>query len=173
MKMLLMFAACLMMLFTTACASGGWKLTRRYSSFVNSQHIIIRIVLYILTLPIYAITILIDVVVNNTIDFWEGRVSANTYEFKKDGKTFVAKHEILPETNLKRSTIQVLDADKKLIQTVVLAETPKHEVELIVDGVLRTKVQNINSIPLLSSFDKNGKLLEQKNLDLSKVAVNH
>lgn len=164
------FTACLMMMFTTGCASGGFKLTRQYARFVNSQHIIIRIVLYILTIVVFAVTMLIDMVINNTIEFWEGRVSANTYEFQQDGKTYVAKHEVLSETNLKRSTITILDENKKLVQTVVLAETPKHEIELFVDGVLRTKVDGIRSLPQITSYDKNGKLLEQKTLDLSTVA---
>jgi hypothetical protein len=167
-------SACFMMMFTTGCASGGYTLTRKYSQFVNSQNIILRIVLYILTGIIFAVTILVDLVVNNTIDFWEGRVSANTYEFQKDGKSFYVQHEVMPKSDLKRSTIKVMDGNHKLLQTIILAETPKHEIELSVDGVLRTKVQNIYSLPKLSSFDKNGKLLEQKDLSFleSNVAVN-
>ena len=163
--------ACTMMAFTTGCASGGFKLTREYARFVNSKHIVIRIILYILTAIVFAVTMLIDMVINNTIDFWQGRVSANTYEFHENDKTFIVQHEILPETNLKRSTIKVMDADKKLLQTVVLKQTSDQQIELLVDGVLRTKVENIYSIPQLSSFDKSGKFLEQKNLSTEELNV--
>lgn len=105
------------------------------------------------------------------MDFWEGRVSANTYEFEKDNKKFFVKHEISPETKLKKSTIEVKDFNQKLLQTVVLKETEKEEIELYVDGVLRTKVDNIRSLPRLTSFDKSGKLLEKKYIDLNNTAV--
>lgn len=163
--------ACLMMVFTTSCASGGFKLTRRYSQFVNSNHIVLRVILYIFTAVVFAITMLIDLVYFNTMDFWEGRVSANTYEFEKDNKKFFVKHEISPETKLKKSTIEVKDFNQKLLQTVVLKETEKEEIELYVDGVLRTKVDNIHSLPRLTSFDKSGKLLEKKYIDLNNTAV--
>ncbi len=156
--------ACLMMVFQTGCVSGGWELTRDYSTWINSKKVGLRVVLYLLTSVVFLITILIDVVVNNTADFWQGRVSESTQIFHQDGKTFYVQHEIIPETQLKRSTIQIKDTNNKLLQTVVLAETQKHEIELIVDGVLRTKVENIDdALPLLSSYDKNGQMLEQKN----------
>jgi hypothetical protein len=157
--------SCLMMTFNTGCVSGGWELTRDYSTWVNSKKVGLRVVLYILTFVVFFVTILIDVVVNNTVDFWQGRVSESTHEFHKDNKIFYVQHEIMPETQLKRSTIQVKDENHKLLQTVVLLETPKKEIELIVDGTLRTKVENIDeAFPLFTSFDKNGKLLEQKNI---------
>lgn len=163
--------ACLMMIFTTGCASGGWELTRDYSVWINSKKTVLRVVLYILTIPVFLITILIDTVVNNTIDFWRGKVSdGTTTVFHKDNKSFFVTHEILTG-DLKRSTIIVKEGEK-LLQTVVLSETQKHEIELSVDGVVRTRVGNIeNALPLLSSFDKNGKMIEQKNLHLEDTAV--
>lgn len=165
--------ACIVMAFTTGCASGGFKLTRQYARFINSKNIILRIVLYIFTSVVFAITMLIDMVIFNTLDFWQGRVSANTYEFQQNGKTFIVKHEILP-SNLKRSTIEVKDGTQKILQTVVLAETAQNEIELYVDSVLRTKVDNITELPQISSFDSYGKLIEKKYLKLedSMIAAN-
>lgn len=162
--------ACLMMIFNTGCVSGGWELTRDYSTWINSKKVGLRVVLYLLTSIVFIVTMFIDVIVNNTIDFWKGTVSDSTQVFHKDGKSFYVQHETLPG-QLKRTTVQIKDAGGKLLQTVVLAETPKQEIELIVDGVLRTKVENIDqAFPLLTSFDRGGKMLEQKNIFMEVVS---
>ena len=70
------------MLATAGCASGGFKLTREYARWVNSKNIILRIILYILTAVVFAVTMLIDLVVFNTMDFWNGTVSQGDYKFK-------------------------------------------------------------------------------------------
>src|SRR5688572_8030721 len=88
--------ACFTMALTSGCASGGFKLTRQYARWVNSQNIILRIVLYILTFIVFAVTLLIDAVVFNTIDFWEGKVSEGTYDFKDGDKVYQVRHEFLP-----------------------------------------------------------------------------
>src|SRR5437868_3204834 len=132
------FIACFVMVLTSGCASGGFKLTRQYAQWVNSQMIILRIVLYLLTGIVFFVTLLIDLVVNNTMDFWDGRVSSGTYEFKKDGKIYVARHEYMPETRLRRSTIHVSDSDGRQLQEVVLSETPAGSIEMFVDGKLKT-----------------------------------
>lgn len=146
----------------TGCASGGFKLTRQYASFVNSQNIIIRIVLYILTSVIFAITMLVDMVIFNTMDFWEGRVSQGTYDFSKGGKTYQAVHEIAPDNKLKRSTITVRDDSAKILQVVVLQETITGEIECLVDGQVRARVRDINSFPVASIFDAKGILTEER-----------
>lgn len=158
---------CLMMIFTTGCVSGGFTLTRTYAKFINSKQIVLRIVLYILTGIVFAITLLVDMIVNNTIDFWEGRVSAGSYKFHKGENTYIAQHEFMPNTNLKRSTIKVMDSNDKLLQVVIFRETPTHEIELLVDGKIRAKAENMSSLPKLSSFDEKGKLIEQQDLWLS------
>ncbi len=153
------FLACSIMALSTGCASGGFKLTREYAGFVNKQNIIVRIIIYLLTGIIFAITMLVDLVIFNTIDFWEGRVSQGTYEFNKDGKTFHVRHEISPENSLKRSTIEMFGVDKKPLQEVVLQETPGGEIEMSVDGELRARVRNIGSLPVASIFDRDGHLV--------------
>jgi hypothetical protein len=108
----------------SSCASGGSKLTRQIAQMVNSQQIIIRVIIYILAgALIFGITLLVDMVIFNTMDFWEGRVSANTYEFNKDGKTYLAHHRFQEGTQLKESHLQVFDANQKLLQDVVIRET--------------------------------------------------
>ena len=138
---------------TTGCASGGFKLTRQYASFVNRQEIIIRIVLYLLTGIVFAVTLWVDLVFFNTIDFWEGRVSQGTYDFKKDGKTFVAHHEFIDGTPLRRSTLNAFDPNGKQIQKVVLQETQGGQIEMFVDGKIRARVKNISSLPVATIFD--------------------
>ena len=149
-------AACGFMALSTGCASGGFQLTRKYAGFVNKQHIIIRIVLYLLTGIVYAVTLLIDMVIFNTIDFWEGRVSAGEYNFKQGERTFHVRHEVLPGSTLKKSTIQVLNKDQSLAQTVILQQTLSGEIELHVDGVLRSKVRDIHSLPVATIYSAKG-----------------
>lgn len=154
------FLACFVMCFTSACASGGFKWTRKYAGFVNSQNIILRIVLYLLTGIVFAVTLLVDMVIFNTMDFWEGRVSAGSYNFKEGEKTFVVKHEFQGDSKLRKSTIKVMDKKNNLIQEVVLNETSSNEIEMFVDGKLRSRVNGIKELPVASIFDENGKLVK-------------
>ncbi len=158
------FLSCALLALNTGCASGGFKLTRQYARWVNSQNIILRIVLYILTSVVFAVTMLIDAVVFNTMDFWEGKVSQGDYHFQNQDKTYFVRHEIMPGTGLKKSTIQIRNDKNVLLQTVALNETASGQIEMYVDGVLRTKVNNITSIPMASIFDAQGKLVEEKAL---------
>lgn len=154
--------ACTIMSLTTACASGGFKLTREYAGFVNRQQIIVRIILYILTAVVFAATMLIDMVIFNTMDFWEGRVSAGDYQFQQGDKTYQAHHEVLPGTKLKRSLIKVLDQNKKQLQEIALTEMPNGEIEVKVDGKLRGRVHGISEVPVASIYGKDGKWLEDR-----------
>lgn len=167
------FAACAMMAITTGCASGGFKLTRQYARWVNSQQLILRIVLYILTSVVFAVTLLVDAVVFNTIDFWEGRVSAGDFKFKEGGKTYHVKHEFQTGTKLKRSSIRVTDANDSLLQEIVLNETASEEIELYVDGKLRTRVRDLNSIPVASIFDRDGNLIDNSHILPVAAPQNH
>jgi hypothetical protein len=72
------------------------------------------------------------------------------------------KHEILPGTKLKRSTIVTTAADHAVIQTVVLSEVVTGEIEMFVDGKLHTRVANTSVIPVASVYDQGGKLVEEK-----------
>lgn len=154
-----MIWSCFVLGLTTGCASGGFKLTRDYARFVNSKTLILRIILYIFTSIVFAVTLLIDMVIFNTIDFWEGKVSQGDYEFKKEGKTYFAHHEILPGSQLKRSTIKVSDEKGRLLQEVVLMETEKGEIDFYVDGQLRTRVKDIHSAPIAWTYDAEGRSL--------------
>ena len=145
----------------SGCASGGYKLTRQYARFVNSQNIIVRIVLYILTSVVFFVTLLVDVVINNTIDFWQGRVSAGSYDFKDGEKTYHVRHEVLPGSKLKSSTIKILDKNNVQIQEVALKETSFGEIEIFVDGKIRGRVHGIDDIPVASIFDSNGKIVRR------------
>jgi predicted methyltransferase MtxX (methanogen marker protein 4) len=117
--------------------------------------------LYLITGVIFAVTMLVDLVYNNTMDFWEGRVSQGIFEFNKDGKTFVANHEILPG-NLKRSTIDVKNKENQLLQKVVIQQLASGEIEVVVDGTTRARVRDILSLPIASMFNSEGRLIEEK-----------
>jgi len=91
---------------------GGFKLTREYAGFVNKQQPYHPHYSLHLNRNYFAATLLIDMVIFNTMDFWEGRVSAGSYEFKDGNKFYQAHHEIVPNTGLKRSTIRVMDEIK-------------------------------------------------------------
>lgn len=161
--------ACSVMAMTSGCASGGFKLTREYAGWVNRQNLILRIVLYILTSVVFFVTLLIDTVVFNTIDFWEGRVSAGDFEFKDGSKTFYVKHEFMPNSNLRRSTIHITDADKKVLQDIVMAETVAGDIEVFVDGKLRTRVKGISEFPVASIFDEKGVMVKETAILLTPV----
>ena len=84
----------------SGCASGGFQLTRSFAGWVNSQNVVLRVILYILTAVIFAVTLLIDLLINNTIDFWDGKVSAGTYNFSKDEETMLRFTKLCLEQNL-------------------------------------------------------------------------
>lgn len=163
------FLACLTMALTSGCVSGGFKLTREYAGWVNKQNIILRIILYILTSVVFMVTLLIDTVVFNTIDFWEGRVSAGDFQFKEGSKVFHVKHEFLPNSSLRQSTIQIMDLNQNLIQKVVLAETATGDIEMFVDGKLRTRVHGVSEFPMAAVFDENGVKIKESAILLSPV----
>jgi hypothetical protein len=140
----------------TGCASGGYKLTRQYAGFVNKQNLILRVVLYLLTGIVFAATMLIDLVIFNTMDFWEGRVSQGTYNFNKDGVTYVAEHSLQPG-GLRQSKITTLNGDVR--QEMILRETAARKIQVVVDGVLKGEVSDLNELPKLTLYNSNGQSL--------------
>jgi len=156
--------ACLPLAFTTGCASGGYKLTRQYSGWVNSQNIIIRIILYLLTGIIYGITLLADWVIFNTIDFWEGRISDGRFDYREGDRTYHVHHETLSESKLKRSTIEIFNSKNQLIQTVVMSQTAQGEIETRIDGKVRSRIRDLSGIPIATHFDIAGMQIEEKTI---------
>ncbi len=155
-------AASGLMALSTGCASGGYHLTRAYAGWVNQQHIILRIILYIFTSVVFAVTLIIDLVYFNTVDFWEGRLSSGIYDFSKDGRSYHVHHEVLPG-NLKRSTITIKESSsEKLLQQVIFRETQSNEIELYVDGKLRTRVRDIRSLPTASIYNEKGQMMSDE-----------
>ncbi len=148
---------------TSGCASGGYKLTRKYSSWVNKNNIVLRVVLYLLTGIVYAVTMLIDVVIFNTMDFWNGRVSQGDYQYNKEGRTYFVHHSQDDVTGLRQSRIVISENDRS-IQTIVLRETPNLEVELEVDGVVRGKATDLSTLPLLSVYNQKGVRISQSQM---------
>ena len=154
--------------FSTGCASGGYKITRGFSRWVNKQHIIIRIVLYIFLMPVWGITLLIDAVVFNTMDFWQGRVSQGTYNFEENGKQYWVKHELQEGTQLKKSTIRVMDLAEQKVREIIVKENRDHTVEVYLDGKLRRKASGVKGFALISDFDEAGLLTKKIPVDLKR-----
>ncbi len=141
----------------TGCVSGSFKLTRQYASFVNKQEVIIRVVLYILTSVVFAVTMLVDVVLNNTMDFWNGRMAAGTYNFNHGTKTYVVEHRF--NNKLRESTIRISEQGKPL-ETMVLREIENFKIDVIVDGLLKGTISDITQIPVLSLYNKKGETIK-------------
>lgn len=154
--------ACAFMAMSSGCASGGYKLSRSFAGWINDKNVFLRVILYIFTGGLFLFTLIIDLLVFNTLDFWQGKISAGDYQFKEGGKTYFAKHEFIPGTQLKKSTLRVKDENQKLIQEVVLAETSEGMIETYIDGKLRGQVRDITTVPVASLFDENGKLTNDK-----------
>lgn len=151
----------LIMGLNTGCASGGFKLTRQYASFVNRNNVVLRVILYILTGVVFAVTLLIDAVIFNTMDFWEGRVSQGDYRFEKGGQTYLVHHQTSPSTGLRESKIEILSKANSR-QTILISETQTGEIEFRVDGVLRARASDINALPKLSLYDSRGSMTSKR-----------
>jgi hypothetical protein len=153
---------------TTGCASGGFKLTRQFAGWINSQPTLLRVVCYIFLGGAFLFTIIVDLVVFNTMDFWSGRIAAGDYQFKQGDKTYLAHHEFQGQSKLKKSVLKTFDIDGKLLQEVILLETANGEVEMYENGVLKTRVSNISSLPIVSVYDTKGNLTEERVLILGE-----
>lgn len=141
------------------CASGGFQLTRKYARFVNKQNIILRIIIYIFTSFVFAITLLIDAVVFNTLDFWNGRVSASDYQFEEGGKTFLVKHSYKGENgNLRNTEIRIFKTEHFNVgaaeKTIELSELESGQVELREDGVLKKTFDSADQLQLSAEAEK-------------------
>lgn len=147
------FWAAMVMTLTSGCASGGFKLTRQYAGFVNRQQIIVRIILYILTMVVFAVTVLVDMVIFNTMDFWDGKVSQGTFNFKGDNKTYFVEHKYL-DNGLRQSTIVAEDDTSKIKHTVVLQEKADKMIDVLEDGVLKAQVSDLSFLPKITYFNK-------------------
>jgi hypothetical protein len=52
--------------------------------------------------------------------------------------------------------------NEKLLHTISLIETPEHKIQLLENGILKTEVDNIDSLPRISHFSKDGQLMSQE-----------
>jgi hypothetical protein len=138
-----------------ACMSGGWKITRTVARWNNSLSILPRILIYIafFIIPVYGVASLIDAIVFNTIDFWNGTVSAMNYNYKKDGMDVSVAHTRFP---LRQSIITTRKGDV-VKSEVKICELTTGKIALYVDGVLRGEVNNIKEVdPALTVFNEDG-----------------
>ena len=126
----------------TGCAAGGFKLTRGLARWNNSKSIVPRILIYIafgLLLPVYIITLLVDFVVMNTIDFWEGTVASQNVNYEEKGVHYAVAHVRDP---LRHTTIRMSIGDQ-LKSVVELRELENGKIALSIDGVRRAELNDI------------------------------
>lgn len=157
---------------TTGCASGGYHLSRSLAGWINKQDLLLRVILYIFVGGAFFFTIIADMIYFNTVDFWSGKVSAGVYEFKEGNKAYVVNHSF--ENDLKRTEIQINDLKGKKLQNVILKETKTQEIELYVDGTLKAKVDSIESLPKITTFDTQGNILKHEvvpDINYGKIAA--
>lgn len=173
-KLLLIFMSFLTFIaatVTTGCMSGGFKWTRRYAQFVNSTHIVVRVVLYILTLPVYAITYLVDAVIFNTMDFWNGRVSAGRYEFKTDQHTYVVHHGFGdPARTLRHSKIEIWGKGV-LLETTDINENSEGEILVTKNNISTLKVTQLSTLPLIQFYSIDGSHITKTEMFIDKSSI--
>jgi hypothetical protein len=136
------------------CVSGGFMTTRTVAKWLNSQNIVLRVVLYVFIWPVFLITMLADEVIFNTIDFWSGKVTAQNSVFEKDGVRVQVAHSLTP---LRRSvfTIDGKNGEHSIIE---LRESALGSIEVYKDGQKRTEVKDIRSaFPTYVSFENDGR----------------
>jgi hypothetical protein len=104
------------------------------------------------------------------MDFWNGTVSQGTHEFIQNDKKFFVHHQI-DSQNFKKSTIQVASLDGKHLQEVVLRQVSKTEIEVLVDGHLRSRISDINSFPIAKHFDAKGSLVSENSVLLGELVA--
>ena len=127
------------------CASGGFKLTRQYARFINKQTLIVRVILYILLGVGFAVTLAVDGLIFNTIDFWEGRVSASDHVFENEDHIYHVQHRL--QDGLRETQIRVSDNDTDLvISRITLRETKNGVIQILEDGVVRAEVSEIQDV---------------------------
>ena len=158
---LILIAAISVTALTTGCASGGFKITRKFARLINSQHIIIRIILYILTAPVFGITLAIDAIIFNTIDFWEGKVSAGSHQFEEGDKVYLVQNEYVGEDKLRKSTIRIQEKSGKIFKTIVFHETDQKQIKVLVNGELKSVVKSIGDFPVAYMYKSDGQVSEK------------
>ena len=101
------------------------------------------------------------------MDFWEGRVSANTYHFNEDGKSYAVTHSYVGPDKLRRTDIQVTDSPATgpvHLVKITLAEQPEGRIHVLENDQLKAIAEDIYSLPKLTLIDgdkRNTKALPQ------------
>jgi len=126
------------------CAAGDFGFTRGVAHWNLRMTLLPRILVYILLviIPVYPIAMFLDLILNNTIQFWTGSavfVSQNK-TFYKDGLRVDVAHSANP---LRKTVITAYDKDGKISSTVELRENSQKSIELYVDNVKRAEVKDI------------------------------
>lgn len=119
---------------------------------------------------VFGVTLIIDAVVFNTMDFWEGRVSQGTFHFEKDGQSYVVEHRL--RDGLRVSRIEVRKAGR-LMKTMAIEETSSGQIEYFENGVRKAQVDQISSVPRITHLASQGRVIRQDTLNMADLLPWH
>ena len=130
--------------FSSGCAAGNFGFTRGVAKWNLKMALLPRILVYILfvIIPVYGVALLLDLILNNTIEFWTGSalLTAQNKTFYKDGLRVDVVHSADP---LRKTVMTVYDKMGKVSSVVELRENSHQAIELYVDNVKKAEVTNI------------------------------
>lgn len=152
----------------SGCVAGNYGFTRSVSKFNLKMSLVPRVLVYIafIIIPVYGIAILLDLLINNTIEFWSGKAvhTAQNHTFEKDGLRIEVAHSLDP---LRRSEFKSYNAKGELISTTELVEQESGAIAVIVNGESRGEVKMIDKhlIELLTFNQEPGLGLTVQHID--------
>ena len=150
--------------FMNGCAAGNYGFTRSVAKWNLRMSVIPRVLIYIvfIIVPVYGVAVLLDLILNNTIEFWSGKavVNAKNESFERDGYRVYVAHTRDP---LRKSEFQSYDQSGKLQGTLLLSEESSGSISVFVNGVKRGQVKEIDgSIIELITLGVNGSEISAK-----------
>lgn len=144
---------------STGCM-GSWHLTKKVYEFNNevTSNKYINNILFWLLSPIYSISIGVDSVFLNLIEFWTGSNPLALKEGEKETQMVKAKdgnNYQLTATKNKMEMLQITGAKKGTLQTLIF-QPETNSCSMVVNGVESKILQYNESTQILELFDTNG-----------------
>ncbi len=130
----------------SGCLAGNFGLTRKIAQwnlgFSPVPRVIICVALYVI--PVYELSAVFDVLLNNTVEFWTNQpiITAENQVFHKDGYRIVMSNRRNP---LKSSTFSVYNKEGQLESVSELRETKNGAIDVYVNGELKAQVQSLHA----------------------------
>jgi hypothetical protein len=125
------------------CAAGNFGFVRSVAKWNLKHSLLPRILFYILLviIPVYPIALLLDLLINNTIEFWTGSapMTAKNETFHKDGYRVDVAHTMNP---LRKTVMTAYDPKGAVASVVEFRETAEEKIELYVNSEKKAEVKN-------------------------------